>query len=223
MSTKIRGGGTMDIGIYNPEQARRELEQKVEEKQALDKVTTTAEQKNSLRKAISQLGNVATLTDKLFEMPAGRMQYITKGEAFVTGGESPKAADIAEYEDMVQADAAGLYRDLTGDNRLSDDDAQKRALPLIPRPQQARRLQLQKTSKLKFMLRKRIEMLKISPDEVDLETLGKGYEQSPEYKKMLVQGRTFGISWPSKIPKYNPKTQKLQQNEETGKYRIVPK
>lgn len=60
--------------------------------------------------------------------------------AKVTGGGEFKGVgrgeseDILSYSDMRPAVAAGLYRAITGDDRISDMDAAKRALPFIPDP-----------------------------------------------------------------------------------------
>src|SRR3990167_10202493 len=181
--TQFQSGGTagirpksINIGGISYERVPSETEITQEEEQKATREEASLKRKalygtenqNAIRKAFAQMGNVNIMTNKLFQIPAGRGEYATKIGAFITGGVTQKQADIAEYEDFVQANSAGLYRDLTGDNRLSDMDAQARALPLIPRPQQDRRLQLQKTYKLKFMLRKRAEMLQTSPEEVNI-------------------------------------------------------
>jgi len=80
MSTKIRGGGTMDIGIYNPEQARRELEQKVEEKQALQAIDITADQKNAVTATENSLSIMDNIEQALSQKTKkGKYQFPTGG------------------------------------------------------------------------------------------------------------------------------------------------
>ena len=49
------------------------------------------------------------------------------------GGQKIGSNDVQYYQSIAPGTAVGLYRALTGDTRLSDDDAKKRALPFLPR------------------------------------------------------------------------------------------
>ena len=50
------------------------------------------------------------------------------------GVEAEESEDILNYSDLRPGVAAGLYRAITGDDRISDIDAAKRAMPFIPDP-----------------------------------------------------------------------------------------
>ena len=65
--------------------------------------------------------------------------YAKLGAKATGGGEFPgvqasESEDILNYSDLRPGVAAGLYRAVTGDDRISDRDAAQRALPFVPDP-----------------------------------------------------------------------------------------
>ena len=73
------------------------------------------------------------------------------------------------YLKQLPAFAAGLYRDLTGDKRLSDDDAAKRAMPLLWNPTEDEVIKKDSFANIKKALLSRIKLIEE----------GK-YQQSPD-------------------------------------------
>lgn len=109
--------------------------------------------------AVRQQFNVVDMMEKLSrDIPGGRIAGTAAVmTAAITGGEW--ATSTAEYMDYLNAMSAGLYRNITGDKRLSDEDATTRARPLIWDPRQSDKLKERKFRRLKSMLKAREEML----------------------------------------------------------------
>ena len=89
----------------------------------------TADIKNLAKQAELQLENVRALKNEASQLPGGYQGLTLRGKAIATRGKV--GGNLYAYERKLPAFAAGLYRALTGDNRLSDMDAQQRALPLL--------------------------------------------------------------------------------------------
>jgi hypothetical protein len=83
---------------------------------------------NDARSALEILNRLETNFNKT---PTGVKALGSRAVSLVTGG---AVGDTGQrvYEDALRADAAKFYRAYTGDTRLSNDDAEKRAYPLLP-------------------------------------------------------------------------------------------
>ena len=67
--------------------------------------------------------------------------------------------DKTIIEIVSPAFAAGLYRDLTGDKRLSDVDAQSRAMPLLWHPSEDEKIRKRSFADIKRALNARIKLI----------------------------------------------------------------
>jgi len=94
--------------------------------------TPTAEMKNLLAQSENALKSVDRLEELASQLPGGYEGMVDIAAGKVTRGKSdPK---LMQYLKENRAVAASLYRGLTGDNRLSDEDAASRAYPLVWNP-----------------------------------------------------------------------------------------
>lgn len=87
-----------------------------------------AKLKDELKTIVTQQQNLNVIKDQLSKIPpslAGGTQSL-----IARSGQGFKEA--ATYDKVRKAYAVSLYRAMTGDTRLSDADAESRALPLIP-------------------------------------------------------------------------------------------
>lgn len=94
-------------------------------------IDLTADQQNQITNIRSQFANIQEIEQDLQSAAQGPFsgrfgQFLGN----VTGG--MKGSGSLAYEKKKKAYAAGLYRALTGDTRLSDADAAARATPLLP-------------------------------------------------------------------------------------------
>ena len=67
--------------------------------------------------------------------------------------------DLGTYNSISPAAGAAIYRALTGDKRLSDDDAKTRALPLLWKPGESEGIKAKKFALLKKAIQQRTERL----------------------------------------------------------------
>ena len=134
-----------------------ELKQKVEEKKALSKVTITATQKQDIAGAKQQLMNVRQMEDLAKDLPGGYRGMIGIGIGSITRG--AVESGTRRYLKKLPAFAAGLYRDLTGDKRLSDMDAQARAMPLLWHPSEDKSIREDVFADIEKALKARIDLL----------------------------------------------------------------
>lgn len=87
----------------------------------------TADMKNLLLQTQSQIENVRMLRKEAESLPGGwQGGFMAMGKGLIE-----RKGEVLRYMRKVPAVSAGLYRALTGDNRLSDADAAARAKPLV--------------------------------------------------------------------------------------------
>lgn len=89
-------------------------------------------QKDDLQKAKLAYNNLNFLEEKARKLPAGYSAIGSNILNFATRGEGNP--QLALYEKQMPAMAVSIYREITGDTRLSDADAESRALPLLWNP-----------------------------------------------------------------------------------------
>lgn len=92
----------------------------------------TAEMKNLRTQSLSALDTISRLEELAKKLPGGYEGIVSIGEGKITRGKSNP--ELAQYLRESKAAAASLYRAMTGDNRLSDEDAASRAYPLLWNP-----------------------------------------------------------------------------------------
>jgi hypothetical protein len=153
------------------EEIQRDIERKVQETTALGiaktKIPTTS-QRDLAQKAKSQLANIEILHTQAKSLRGsygGIKDIIT---SVVTRG--AKSGATMQYMKKIPAYSAGIYRDLTGDNRLSDTDAQKRAEPLLWNPTISTSLRDPMFNDLKKAYQARINLLEKGEYTVDSQT-----------------------------------------------------
>jgi len=83
------------------------------------------------------LGDLSNLAQSVRKGPI-KGSYVGLGSRVTGGGEFPgvpseESERAVTYEELRPGVAAGLYRAVTGDDRISDRDAAQRALPFVPR------------------------------------------------------------------------------------------
>ncbi len=101
--------------------------------QELKSVVSPIKKEQDLNKAKLAYQNLKYMKDKATNLPSGYGALRTNVGNFFTRGEANP--ELALYEKEMPAMAVAIYRDITGDTRLSDSDAQVRAYPLLWRPQ----------------------------------------------------------------------------------------
>jgi len=89
----------------------------------------TADMRNMVSSVDSQLQNMKALRKQTENLKGGYEGMWNRLVGVATRGK--EQGDTIMYERKKPAYAAGLYRALTGDTRLSDQDAQTRAYPLL--------------------------------------------------------------------------------------------
>ena len=158
----------------------------------------TADAQNQLNR-IKQLKGVTREMEKLaVTLPTDLPRAAgTFGISKLTGGRFGTES-IKTYSDAIPAASAGVYRAITGDNRLSDEDAAARARPLFWHPLEGEGLREGKYAFLNFMM-----------DEAE-KGITPGEPQSPE--ESLSRWMTF-------VNKSKEKYQTTQQtpNQQTDK------
>ncbi len=146
----------------------------------------TVQQKNDLDKVNQQISNIKdmrSLAEKIGTYPGSRIAQGTA--AAISGG--GWATEHYQYLMQRPAMAVSLYRALTGDTRLSDADAEARALPLLWKPGQSSKIRKSSFDYIENALNTRKQMIEqgrysLSPDgdyitpfeNVIAETKGKG-------------------------------------------------
>ena len=114
--------------VFRPELPEEKQQRAIETAQEKAKIPT-ADIRNLAKQADMQLLNIETLEKEAQPLPGGYEGITARATAIATRG--GQFGNVYMYERKIPAIAAGLYRALTGDNRLSDMDAQQRALPLL--------------------------------------------------------------------------------------------
>lgn len=132
------------------------IEQKLTQEQKMQ--VPTAKQKEDFDKISAAEVNIANLEKDLDKLPTGYMGILANVLNFVTRGDANP--DLKTYNDSKPAIAVGLYRTLTGDTRLSDDDAKKRAMPLLWDSSEAKSVQKKKFENIKGMIKARKEKIR---------------------------------------------------------------
>ena len=133
----IRGVMSKKFGVpyeemMTPEENKAKIARKTDEQMALQEVksrVTPQKQQEDLKKAQSAYQNLRYMKEKATNLPSGYGAFGANFSNFRTRGESNP--QLALYEKQMPAMAVAIYRDITGDTRLSDDDAKKRAYPLL--------------------------------------------------------------------------------------------
>ena len=98
---------------------------------------------SSIQRDLSRIasfeGSLNDLEALVKTVPKGRVKgWVAGAKSFVTGGgeglglDAASSRSIMTYNQMRPGIAAGLYRAVTGDDRISDLDAAARALPFVP-------------------------------------------------------------------------------------------
>lgn len=89
--------------------------------------------RESLRNVKFQKENFKTMRSSISSVPQGRVKGgISMLKSYISGGKGDEGSNSLFYLHNKPAMAVALYRDLTGDTRTSDADAEKRALGLLP-------------------------------------------------------------------------------------------
>ena len=115
-----------------PEIQRQQIEQKAQEATALAEAKMKVPPQKivqDLQKAELAYQNLKYMKDKAETLPSGyRAIGSNIGNFFLRGELNP---ELALYEKQMPAMAVAIYREITGDTRLSDYDARDRAYPLL--------------------------------------------------------------------------------------------
>lgn len=112
------------------------------------------------------LANLKQTEEILKKVPSGIVGAGASVASKVTGG--AVFPDTKLYEDTKPATSVSIYRAVTKDNRLSDGDAQARALPLMPSTYDSPELRSKKLLFLKTALQNSIAGKTTSPDAFTL-------------------------------------------------------
>lgn len=107
--------------------------------------------------AKQQLANVIQMQNLARNVPGGYAGFGSMLRGAITRGATDQNTRL--YLKRLPAFAAGLYRDLTGDKRLSDMDAQQRAMPLLWHPSEDAGLKTPVFEGIKQALNSRIKLL----------------------------------------------------------------
>ena len=119
------GGVTLENPQANLANRKAEQLQDVEMKSYI----TPEKQKQDLQKAKLAAQSLNYMKDKAKNLPTGGKAMASNVGNFLTRGAlNPQ---LALYEKQMPAMATTIYREITGDTRLSDQDAESRALPLL--------------------------------------------------------------------------------------------
>jgi len=118
----------------------------------------TADMKNQLKTAQQASALISDLRAQAETLKGGYAGILKQGEAFVTRG-AGKSGDYKMYEDLSKSGAVAFYRAVTGDTRLSDQDAADRAYPLMWKTDEDESLKGKKFDFLERMIDARQELL----------------------------------------------------------------
>lgn len=167
--------------------------------------------------------NLDFMKEKAMSLPSGYGSLGVNFKNFMTRGESNP--DLALYEKQLPAMSVSIYRDLTGDTRLSDSDAQGRAYPLFWNPGrgEGESIKIKSFDDLEKLYQARERLVSkgaYQPNPLDKEEMIIPFD-SIMNEAGLGKGKVNNSQ--GSIPKYDPKTQKLQRNSKTGEYRVVSK
>ena len=109
----------------------------LKEREEISGKAMTADMKNRLIVLQDIVPQVSLLRGQLDKVPSGIFEGGLQQIGALTGQTSE---DLAAYESSYRAISAGLYRAVTGDTRLSDQDAAERGYKLFPRAWQAEKV-----------------------------------------------------------------------------------
>lgn len=134
------------------------------------------EHSNEVQKQIINTQSALRIVDKLDAMaeplkqlPAGQMAATKRNlSSWWTGGKANP--ELRVYENVSQADAIGLYKNLTGDTRVAASEALRAAYPYIWRPWEGEPWEgvgQVKMEKMREALQRRAEFLKSGNYQVD--------------------------------------------------------
>lgn len=152
----------IDIGdIATPIEARTklatEIERQTREKAEEKAKVLPAKIKQDIVGVRQQIANVENLEQLAEQVPSGAGGMFSIARGAVTRGAFDKETRL--YLKQLPAFAAGLYRDLTGDKRLSDEDASARAMPLLWHPSEDESIKKASFENIKKALRSRQKLL----------------------------------------------------------------
>jgi hypothetical protein len=123
--------------------------------------------------------------------------------------------DIRLYNEFVPSAAVGIYRETTGDIRLSDADAQDRAYPLLPKVGDTAEVRKRKLDAIKSLPIIMGEMGPVeAPPEATDQEIGQLYGDafSSAVSRAL---KTASATTPAAVPRathrWNPVTQKVEE------------
>ena len=129
----------------------------------------TVQQKNDLFSARQQLNNIVGMRNLAEKVPAGYPGMLSIGTSALTRG--GLQTNTRQYLKNFNAYAVSLYRALTGDTRLSDADALRRALPLLWHPSEDKKIRKTSFDSIEKALKTRIKMLSsgrgLTPNPLD--------------------------------------------------------
>lgn len=133
----------------------------------------TADAQNQLTR-IKQLKTVAKNLEDLAmglptDLPTAGLEY---AGAKLTGGRFGSEG-TKTYLDALPAASAGIYRAITGDNRLSDQDAAARAKPLFWHPLEGQNTREGKFSFLNYMMDEAERNVSPTAPQTDLESMAR--------------------------------------------------
>lgn len=118
----------------------------------------TADMRNQLKTAQQASSLIDDLKSQAEGLKGGYEGLYKQGEAFVTRG-AGESGNYKMYEDLSKSAAVAFYRAVTGDTRLSDQDAESRAYPLMWKTNEDVSLREKKFDFLKRMIDARQELL----------------------------------------------------------------
>lgn len=118
----------------------------------------TADMRNQLKSAQQAGSLINDLEAQAKKLKGGYEGLYKQGEAFITRG-AGESGDYKMYEDLAKSGAVAFYRAVTGDSRLSDQDAADRAYPLMWKTNEDVSLREKKFNFLRRMVKAREELL----------------------------------------------------------------
>jgi len=146
------------------QEAKNKLIQQ-EQEQSLKKKVPGAQQQADLIEAKNAKSLLTQMKDDAKKLPSGYGAIWQNIVNFFTRGETN--AELVTYNDSRPAAAVGLYRTLTGDKRLSDNDAKSRALPLLWDSDEGGKVREKKFKKLMRMASAREKLVAAGQYTVD--------------------------------------------------------
>jgi hypothetical protein len=171
--------GTPQVVGYAPKGARivpPAQMQTPEQKQAMELETAgkknlmpTADMKNALKQT-QQAGNLVKSLLKKSETLKGGYEGMTNIAIGAVNRGQGKQADYRTYLSNMPSAAVSVYRAVTGDSRLSDADAQSRALPMMWHPSEHIDTRSQKNQFISDMIMAREVLLNKNQFTTDEET-----------------------------------------------------